>query len=97
MHARKIAVNALKDEDEADKILKWLQNKINTAWKNHKTIEPSFESAPRADMNFFPTKQKKTGRVHPAFNAVKYLKLLFLQGFTFLYQLLCNTADKIIA
>ncbi len=47
VHARKIAVNALKDEGEADKILKWLQNEINTAWKNHKTIEPSFESAPR--------------------------------------------------
>ncbi len=29
VHARKIAVNALKDEEEADKILAWLKNQIN--------------------------------------------------------------------
>ena len=45
VHALKIAVNALKDEDEADKILQWLQKEINTAWEDHDTIEPSFDSA----------------------------------------------------
>lgn len=45
VHADKIAVNALKDEEEADKILSWLQNEINHAWENRKNIQPSFESA----------------------------------------------------
>lgn len=47
VHAQKIAINALQDEEEADKILRWLQNEINAAWKGHEAIEPSFDSAPR--------------------------------------------------
>jgi len=47
VHPRKIAVNALKDEDEAEKILQWLQKEINSAWKNHESIAPCFESAPK--------------------------------------------------
>lgn len=47
VHPRLIAVNALKDEDEADKILRWLQNEINDAWENRHGIQPSTESAPR--------------------------------------------------
>ncbi len=45
VQANKIAVNALKDENEADKILNWLQNEINTTWEDHENIEPCFESA----------------------------------------------------
>ena len=45
VHARKIAVNALKDEEEADKILSWLKNQINDVWRRREEIEPSYESA----------------------------------------------------
>lgn len=45
VHSDKIAINALKDEEEADKILTWLQNEINAAWENRNNIEPSYESA----------------------------------------------------
>ncbi len=47
VHARKIAINALKDEAEADKILTWLKNQINETWESRHKIQPSFESAPR--------------------------------------------------
>lgn len=47
VHARKIALNALQDEAQADKILAWLKDEVNAAWENRSTIEPSFESAPK--------------------------------------------------
>ena len=47
VHAREIAVNALKDEEEADKILEWLKREINQAWDNRAAITPSTEGAPR--------------------------------------------------
>ena len=47
LHSRKIAVNALKDEQEAEKILQWLQREINEAWDNRSKIQPSYEGAPR--------------------------------------------------
>ena len=34
VHPRKITVNALKSEEEADKILEWLKREINEAWEN---------------------------------------------------------------
>lgn len=40
--AREIAINALKDEDEADRILEWLKNEINQAWSSRDKIEPCF-------------------------------------------------------
>ena len=43
VHPREIAVNALKDEEEADKILEWLKREINGAWENRAKIEPSCE------------------------------------------------------
>jgi ArsR family metal-binding transcriptional regulator len=39
----KIAVNALKDEAEAEKILHGLQNEIKRAWQEKDAIEPCFE------------------------------------------------------
>ena len=45
IHARKIAVNALRDEDEAQKIVAWLQREINSTWEQRSEIEPSVESA----------------------------------------------------
>ena len=47
LHPHKIAINALKDEDEAQKILKWLITEINTAWERRGEIEPCFEGLPR--------------------------------------------------
>jgi ArsR family metal-binding transcriptional regulator len=47
VHAKKIAINALKNEAEADKILKWLVNEINLAWKHRDTIAPSVEGVPK--------------------------------------------------
>jgi ArsR family metal-binding transcriptional regulator len=50
LHAREIYVNALNDETEAEKILKWLKSEINTAWEKRTEIEPKFESRPAARM-----------------------------------------------
>ena len=47
VHGRKIAINALRDEDEADKILAWLQREINQTWENREEIDPSYEGAPK--------------------------------------------------
>ncbi len=47
VHPREIAVNALKDEKEADKILEWLKREINEAWEKRAEIEPSYEGAPK--------------------------------------------------
>ena len=47
VHSRKIAVNALKDEAEAHKIVEWLRREINDAWANRAEIKPSFMAAPR--------------------------------------------------
>ncbi len=47
VHGRKIAVNALKDQEEARKIVEWLKREINEAWEKRTTIEPRFEGLPR--------------------------------------------------
>jgi ArsR family metal-binding transcriptional regulator len=47
VHPREIAVNALKDEEEADKILEWLKGEINEAWENRDRITPSYTGAPK--------------------------------------------------
>ncbi len=47
VHGREIAINALNDAAEADKILEWLQREINQAWESRASIPPSFEGAPR--------------------------------------------------
>ena len=47
VHPRKIAINALKDEAEAKKIVKWLKREINTAWENRDKITPLYEAAPQ--------------------------------------------------
>ena len=44
LHSREIAVNALKDEGEADNILEWLKQEINETWVKRDTLEPSFET-----------------------------------------------------
>jgi len=47
LHSRKIAINALEEEAQADKILEWLKQEINETWKNKGEIEPIFENPPR--------------------------------------------------
>ncbi len=41
IHSRKIAVNALQDREQAEKIVSWLQREINSAWDNRDKIAPS--------------------------------------------------------
>ena len=47
---RRIAVNALKDEAEARKIVEWLKREINDAWKDRALIVPSVKGAPRPQL-----------------------------------------------
>jgi len=47
VYGDRIAINALKDEEEADKILNWLKGEINEAWEKRDQIQPSYESAPQ--------------------------------------------------
>jgi ArsR family metal-binding transcriptional regulator len=47
VHPRQIAVNALRDEDEAEKILRWLQREINEAWEKRGEIKPRYEGSPK--------------------------------------------------
>jgi len=47
VYPKEIAVNALKDEEEADKILEWLRREINETWEKRDEIEPKYEGAPK--------------------------------------------------
>ena len=47
VQGHQIAINALKDEAEADKILEWLKKEINEAWENRAEIIPSYEGIPK--------------------------------------------------
>jgi len=47
VHDDHIAINALQDAEEAEKILLWLQGEINDAWEKRESITPSFLAAPR--------------------------------------------------
>ena len=40
--SREIAINALKDEQEADRILKWLRSEINKCWEDRADIKPCY-------------------------------------------------------
>jgi len=43
VHSRKIAVNALRDEAEAQHILEWLKKEINEVWEHRDTIIPKYD------------------------------------------------------
>lgn len=47
VHGDKIAINALQNAEEADKILEWLKKEINEAWEKRNEIIPSYEGIPR--------------------------------------------------
>jgi ArsR family metal-binding transcriptional regulator len=42
VYPRQIAINALKDEAEAEKILQWLKGEINQTWENREAITPCY-------------------------------------------------------
>jgi ArsR family metal-binding transcriptional regulator len=45
IHSHKFAINALIDEEEADKIANWLQREINATWERREEIIPSTRSS----------------------------------------------------
>jgi ArsR family metal-binding transcriptional regulator len=47
VYGLKIAINAIKDENEALKIVEWIKREINDAWEKRDEIEPSYEGMPR--------------------------------------------------
>jgi ArsR family metal-binding transcriptional regulator len=47
VYGRKIAINAIKDENEALKIVEWIKREINDAWGKRDEVEPSYEWMPR--------------------------------------------------
>lgn len=50
VHNDRIAINALADGAEADKILAWLQGEINQVWERRGEIEPSTVAAPQPQL-----------------------------------------------
>lgn len=44
-HPEKIAINALQDAEEAERIADWLQREVNETWERRHEIEPSTASA----------------------------------------------------
>ena len=50
LHGDRITINALKDEQEAEKILQWLMREINDIWERRHEIVPSTEGAPKPNM-----------------------------------------------
>jgi ArsR family metal-binding transcriptional regulator len=65
--AREIVINALEDEDEAERILAWLKDQINEAWANREKIIPKYEGRKKAKLieilKLLPkTNCKKCGR-----------------------------------
>ncbi len=47
VHPNKIAINALRDEEEADKVLEWLVVQINETWEKRSQIQPTYGVAPK--------------------------------------------------
>jgi ArsR family metal-binding transcriptional regulator len=43
--SHEIAINMVKDQTEAEDILEWLKQEINTTWERREEITPSFEVA----------------------------------------------------
>ncbi len=47
VYGQKITINALKDENEARKIVEWIIREINETWDKREEIEPSYEGIPK--------------------------------------------------
>lgn len=46
LYGKEIWINALKDANEADRILEWLKHEINSVWEKRDRIEPLFGVPP---------------------------------------------------
>jgi len=47
IYSRKIAINALGGEEEAERILMWLKEEINEAWEKRSEIQPTYKDMPK--------------------------------------------------
>ena len=47
LHPKKIAINALKNDEDAEKILEWLKREINQTWEKRAEITPSYGTPPK--------------------------------------------------
>jgi ArsR family metal-binding transcriptional regulator len=47
VHSQQIAINALRDKEEAEKILRWLAEEINRTWEERARIKPNFQGISR--------------------------------------------------
>lgn len=47
VHPDRIAINALKDAEEAEKVVEWIKNEINDAWERRHEITPKYDVAER--------------------------------------------------
>ena len=47
VQGNEIAINALKDIDEANKVIRWLVDEINNTWENRDSIVPSTICSPK--------------------------------------------------
>ena len=45
VHPKKISINALKDAEEAEKVIEWLRREINEAWEKRHEITPKYDVA----------------------------------------------------
>lgn len=50
LQPKKIAINALKNSEQADKILEWLKREINEVWERRNDITPSYSVAPKPQL-----------------------------------------------
>ncbi len=47
VHPDKIAINALKDQEEAKKVVNWMVREINRVWEQKDKIKPTYEVLPK--------------------------------------------------
>ncbi len=50
IHPDKIAINALKDKEEAEKIINWILKEINRIYKEKDQITPCYEQLPKPQL-----------------------------------------------
>lgn len=60
VHRREIEINAVRDPEEAVKILTWLQGEINATWEKRDGIAPSFVASPRPQVFAILTRLPKS-------------------------------------
>jgi ArsR family metal-binding transcriptional regulator len=50
LYPRQIAISYVEDDTEAEEVLEWIRQKINTTWKMRGEIEPCFEGYARPNI-----------------------------------------------